>query len=176
MLRVDQCHLLDCGNWIKQIQPATAPVRGCSLYSAECHCAVCSIEMFLSKISKGRETCSSQMLSPFFPYVLPEREYTVLLGKGRLKVFWNFCFGWFVLGFFLLLWSVGGEGFFEGIEKVFTTRRGGLSVQAFRSELLTGLRTVKYISPILKIQMSFNAGAKLYYSHIVNMYVKWYSL
>lgn len=67
---------------------------------------------------------------------------------------------------------MGGEGFFEGTEKVFTSRRGGLSVQAFRSELLTGLRTVKYISPILKIQMNFNACAKLYYSHIVNMYVK----
>lgn len=52
---------------------------------------------------------------------------------------------------------MGGEGFFEGIGKVFTSRRGRLPIQASGSELLVGLRAVKYIIPILKIQMSFNA-------------------
>lgn len=41
-----------------------------------------------------------------------EREYAVLLGEGRLKIFWNSCSGCFCLFVFLLLQSVGGEVFF----------------------------------------------------------------
>lgn len=52
-----------------------------------------------------------------------------MLGRGRLKVFWNSCFGWFCVFFF----SFTAKCFFEGIGKVVTSRRGELPIQAFGS-------------------------------------------
>lgn len=81
----------------------TAPLPGCSLCSPVSLCSLISNNVLVYYLQrKGNEfftDIASCLLSLLMCYLF-EREYAVLLGKGRLKVFWNFCFGWFGLFFF----------------------------------------------------------------------------